>query len=129
CRRASRNSAEGRNTEAAEGFLLSRIAVMAVARRRVEHRSIVIRWRFDQICQAQAPSAESGAGDWPDNCDLMRTRLNVRANLSIGQHRSAPPYARARTCCRCPALTHSRAPAAPATAVRREFLGSLSQEC
>src|SRR5262245_66327837 len=96
CRRASRNSAEGRNTEAAEGFLLSRIAVMAVARRRVEHRSIVIRWRFDQICQAQAPSAESGAGDWPDNCDLMRTRLNVRANLSIGQHRSGHPYAGAR---------------------------------
>src|SRR6266571_3010847 len=29
CRRASRNSAEGRNTDTAEGFLLSRIAVMA----------------------------------------------------------------------------------------------------
>src|SRR5262249_26911941 len=65
----------------------------------------------------------------PDNCDLMRTRPNVRANLSIGQHRSGQPYACAKTCCRCPALTHSRAPAAPATAVRRESFGSLSQEC
>src|SRR6516165_1845295 len=38
-------------------------------------------------------------------------------------------YACARTCCRCPVLIHSRAPAAPATAVRRDAFGSLSQEC
>jgi hypothetical protein len=38
CRRASRSSADGRNTDAAEGFLLSRIAVMAGARRRLEHQ-------------------------------------------------------------------------------------------
>src|SRR5262249_31913922 len=37
-------------------------------------------------------------------------------------------YACARTCCRCPVLIHSRAPAAPATAVRRDAFGSLSQE-
>ena len=32
CRRASRNSAAGRNTEGADGFLLSRIAVIAQTR-------------------------------------------------------------------------------------------------
>src|SRR5262249_14520172 len=41
-RGASRNSADGGNTDAAEGFLLSRIAVMAMPRRRLEHRSIAI---------------------------------------------------------------------------------------
>src|ERR1700730_14372322 len=40
CRRASRSSAEGRSTDAAEGFLLSRIVGMTVARRM--QRGIVI---------------------------------------------------------------------------------------
>src|SRR6516225_4774661 len=62
CRRASRNSADGRNTDAAEGFLLARIAVMAVPRRRLEHRSIAIGWHFHQICRAQAACFDGPGG-------------------------------------------------------------------
>src|SRR5262245_66422580 len=62
CRRASRSSGEGRNTDAAEGFLLSRIAVMAMPRRRLEHRSIAIGRYFYQMRRAQAAASTDWAG-------------------------------------------------------------------
>src|SRR5262245_56546649 len=62
CRRASRNSADGRNTDAAEGFLLSRIAVMDMPRRRLEHRSIAIGRHFYQMRRAQAAGFDGLGG-------------------------------------------------------------------
>src|SRR5262245_23354832 len=87
-------NADGRYVDRGETLLPPRFTQQ---RRRPEHggrgRVLVVENRSHGRCETKGrtpqhsdkaalrsnmpgsdPSAESGAGDWPDNCDLMRTR-------------------------------------------------------
>src|SRR6516162_1052193 len=107
--------------------------------------------RLSQLCPPCATPSSNFSLDYRrsdarivENGFAASSGVNKSAKVVLGQFasgRSRPTgylraptprcrlYACARTCCRCPVLIHSRAPAAPATAVRRDAFGSLSQEC